>query len=46
MNIRATISATVPNTDQTLEDYYYNKTASYNVATYESTVAVIPKWNM
>lgn len=46
LNIRATISATVPNTDQTLEDYYYNKTASYNVATYESTVAVIPKWNM
>lgn len=46
LNIRATISATVPNTDQTLEDYYYNKIASYNVATYESTVAVIPKWNM
>lgn len=46
LNIRATINATVPNTDQTLEDYYYNKIASYNVATYESTVAVIPKWNM
>ena len=46
LNIRATISATVPNADQTLEDYYYNKIASYNVATYESTVAVIPKWNM
>lgn len=46
LNIRATVTATVPNTEQTLEDYYYNKTASYNVATYESTVAVIPKWNM
>lgn len=46
LNIRATVTATVPNTEQILEDYYYNKTASYNVATYESTVAVIPKWNM
>ena len=46
LNIKATIKATIPNTDQSLEDYYYNKTASYNVATYESTVAVIPKWNM
>ena len=46
LNIRATVNATVPNSEQTLEDYYYNKTASYNVATYESTVAVIPKWNM
>jgi hypothetical protein len=36
----------MPNADQSLEDYYYNKIASYNVATYESTVAVIPKWNM
>lgn len=46
LNIRATINATIPNSEQTLEDYYYNKTASYNVATYESTVAIIPKWNM
>lgn len=46
LNIKATINATIPNTDQSLEDYYYNKTASYNVAIYESTVAVIPKWNM
>ena len=46
LNIKATINATIPNADQSLEDYYYNKTASYNVATYESTVAVIPKWNM
>lgn len=46
LNIRATINATIPNSTETLEDYYYNKTASYNVATYESTVAIIPKWNM
>lgn len=46
LNIKATINAAIPNADQSLEDYYYNKTASYNVATYESTVAVIPKWNM
>lgn len=46
LNIRASVTATLPNSEQTLEDYYYNKTASYNVASYESTVAVIPKWNM
>lgn len=46
LNIRASVTATLPNSEQTLEDYYYNKTASYNVATYESTVAIIPKWNM
>lgn len=46
LNIRATVNATIPNSEQTLEDYYYNKVASYNVATYESTVAIIPKWNM
>lgn len=46
LNIRATVNATIPNSEQTLEDYYYNKVASYNVATYESTVAIISKWNM
>ena len=46
LNIRASVTATLPNSEQTLEDYYYNKTASYNVASYESTIAVIPKWNM
>ena len=46
LNIRANITASIPNTDQTIDDYYYEKAANYNLATYESTVAIIPKWNI
>ncbi len=46
LNIRANITASIPNTDQTVDDYYYEKAANYNLATYESTVAIIPKWNI
>ena len=43
LNIRANITASIPNTDQTVDNYYYEKAANYNLATYESTVAIIPK---
>lgn len=46
LNIKATIEVTLPNQEQGLQDYYYNKQASYQFATYESTVATIPQRNM
>lgn len=46
LNIKATIEVTLPNQEQGLQDYYYNKQASYQFATYESTVAIIPQRNM
>ena len=46
LNIKATIEVTLPNQGQNLQDYYYNKQASYQFATYESTVAIIPQRNM
>ena len=45
LNIKATIEVTLPG-ESSLNDYYYNKKASYEFASYESTVAIIPQRNM
>ena len=53
LNIKAKISLIDPDNNQSLNDNYYNKKSKYaqgssliDLGQYESTIAIIPKWNM
>lgn len=53
LNVKATINIIDPDSEQSLSDAYYNQKAGFaegtsliNAGYYESTIAVIPKWNL
>ena len=53
LNVKATINIVDPDSEQSLSDTYYNQKAGFaegtsliNAGYYESTIAVIPKWNL
>ena len=44
LNIKATIKV-ITEENQNVSDVYYNQAAGFDFSTYESVVAVMPKWN-